>query len=713
MRCTATLLLLLPGLLLPALRVGADGPGSTARPSDMRSGSLLIDDGGGLRAAPRISTDVEMRVTGLVARSRVVQRFRNPTSEWVEGVYVFPLPDGAAVDRLRMRIGERVIEGRVLERQAARSRYEKARSEGRRSSLVEQERPNVFTTSIAHLGPGETIEVEIAYQEDVPFESGRFSLRFPMVVTPRYVPGRTAVEGFDGSGWGVNTEAVPDAERITPPVAAPGSGWTHPVRISVRLEAGLRLAEVTSPSHPIHVAAREGHVYEISLADGEAPADSDFLLEWRPVAADVPTAALFREPLEGDDYALLMIVPPSPGAVEKVRLSRETIFVIDTSGSMAGESIVQARAALEDGLGRLGPDDVFNVIRFASDHERLFREPRHADARTLAEARRWVRGLRAEGGTEMLPALRLALRSDAERAALRQVVFITDGAVGNEARLFEAIRAELGRSRLYTVGIGSAPNGHFMRRAAEHGRGTFTFVSSPDRVAERMSGLFAKLESPVLHDLELRFDVAGVEAWPSRIPDLYLGEPVVVAARLPPTATSVELTGRRGSEAMRLELPLGGVSARAGIARLWARRKVAALMGSLHGGAELSRVADEVTRLGLRHHLVTRWTSLVAVDVTPSAPAEVDPATRPVPSMSPRGWSLGGTPEPTDAVPGAADPGAAFSLRLAANVTAFAPSSVATVGQLPRGATPAAVWVWLGSVLCGVAALLWRPGRRR
>ena len=706
-------------LLFFSFAASAEPLGPVTRPAEAEAGTLLLESADGLRAAPTLTTDVTVTVTGMIARTRVVQRFHNPTPDWVEGVYVFPLPERSAVDDLRMRVGDRVLAGEIRTRAEAKATYAKAKQEGRKATLVEQERPNVFTSSVANLGPGEEVEVAIAYQEDLHYEQGRFTLRFPLVVGTRYIPGAASGLGFAGSGWAANTDAVPDAARITPPVADPDGGRTHPATIRVRIDAGFRLARVESPSHAIDVKAQPGDTYDVALAGGAVPADADFVLTWTPVVGQAPAAALFTEEWEGEHYALVMIMPPSEPDARKVRLPREAIFVVDTSGSMHGASIAQAKAALELALAKLEPADFFNVIQFDSRTQALFARSEPASVANVETARGFVHGLAADGGTEMLPALEAALAPGPERSAVRQVVFVTDGAVGNESALFSYIRGHLGASRLFTVGIGSAPNSHFMTRAAAFGRGTFTYIGSPDEVKTGMAALFAKLDSPVLQDLELSWDEAGVEAWPKRIPDVYLGEPVVVAARLPALGGRVMLKGRRGKEDVRLDLRMAGGAEQSGVARLWARRKVASLMESLHEGAEVEAVKAEVSALGLRHHLVTRWTSLVAVDVKPTAPAGIEAETRPVPTLLPRGWSLrhlfgGGDSEAAarqQANPPAPPPPAEGTLARVAATSQ--PDPFAPPGQLPQGATPAAFLLWLGGALLGGAAALRRMLRVR
>lgn len=694
----AVLLLLLPlGLVGPAAAERREAPGpeplGPATSADAaETGTLLLRRGDTLHAAPTVDTVVEIEVSGMIARTTVRQRFTNPSEEWVEGVYVFPLPERSAVDRLEMRVGERLIRGRVEERARARARYRQAKQSGRKASLVEQERPNVFTASVANLGPGETVEVRLGYQEDVRYDAGVFSLRFPMVVAPRYVPGTRRVAGFSGTGWADATDSVPDAPRITPPVLDPATvpdpARRAPVAIRVEIDAGFPLTDVRSASHAVTVRALGGGRHAVTLDERTVPANADFRLAWRAEVGRAPGAALFRERWAGEDYVLLMVLPPSEVDPATHRPSRELIVVIDTSGSMAGASIEQARRAVAHALGRLRPEDSFNVIRFDSGFTSLHPDSVPATTSEVAAAQRWVAGLEANGGTEMLPALRAALRTGRAERAVRQVIFVTDGAVGNEAALFEAIERDLGRSRLHPVGIGSAPNAHFMSRAARFGRGSFTAIGSPEEVEERMRGLFKKLDHPVLHDLSIDWGEGPVESWPARLPDVHLGEPVVVAARLAPDSERLVLRGRRAGETVRIELPIGGGADHAGVARLWARRKVAGLMDSLRRGADERRVSTEVAGIGVRHQLVTRWSSLVAVDVTPTAPVDAELRTRAIPTLLPKGWDFRKLSGPVPAVP------------------IQQPRTQVMIGSLPQGGTASALLLRLGALLLAAAGLL-------
>ena len=573
--------------------------------------------------APVLGTTVEVRVTGIVARARVTQIFKNPTADWLEGIYYFPLPDGAAVDALRMTVGDRVIEGVLQEKREARQTYETAKQQGTKATLIEENRNGSFTAAVANIGPGETIEVAIELQQIVSYAQGRFSLRFPMVLAPKYSPAGPAAA------------ACPQ-----PPVRPVGAPLINPFAFHVDLAPGFPLARVESPTHAVSVVKGKGKAgserWAADLTDGVAPADSDFVLEWIPIAGREPRAVYFSEEVDGERYSLLMMMPPDDPVAAMARLARETIFVIDTSGSMSGTSIEQARSALLIGLDRLQAGDWFNVIQFNSTADALFPASVPAAAANVERARQYVRALEATGGTEMLPALRIALdKPPAGVGLVPQVIFVTDGLVGNDAEILAFLRQRLQSRRLFTVAIGAATNPAFLRKAAEIGRGTFTAIDSVAQVAAKMGALLAQLDAPVLRQIDVRWADRGAEVWPSHAPDLYLGEPLVLTAR-EGAAGPVSISGEHNGRSWSDELPAAAEVKGAGIDKLWARRKIDSLTDSLLEGANAAEVRRQVTELGLRHHLVTRWTSLVAVDVEPTAPAGVQPACRVVPVNAPR-----------------------------------------------------------------------------
>ena len=616
------------------------------------SGSLTLrDDQGRTIDAPRMHTAVRMEVSGIVARVEVSQRFHNDSDVWVEGVYAFPLPENCAVDRLRMTVGERIIVGEIREKQQAQKIFEQARQQGQRASVVHQQRPNLFRTAVANIGPGETIEVAIGYLQIVDQDAGRYSLRFPLTITPRYIPGMNVDPGTaltSETPTAAVTLAVPGDDSSTladlHPRLSYADAQRQSVSIEVDIDAGAPLQDIVSTYHPISVTATQRGV-QVRLRDQRAPADRDFALGWVPVVQGEPSIALFREPTDQGDHVLLMFMPPQE--TRPLSTPREVIFVIDTSGSMAGASIEQARAALLNGLRTLEPADRFTVIQFNSVHEELFDEPVDATARNLAHAYRYVSNLRAQGGTEILPALLTALSMPESGEHLRQVIFITDAAVGNEDQLMLAIRQQLGSARLFTVGIGSAPNGHFLRTAARAGRGTFTYIGAIDEVERKMSELLNKLTSPVLTDIQLTWpDGVQPQYSPASIGDLYAGEPIVVAARLQSSAKGVLTISGRTSGAWTRQISLAGMQPRSGVASLWARNRIGELMDSRSNGATEDAIRGSVLPLALQYQLVSNYTSLVAVDRTPARPDGESLHSRRVPTTKPNGldWPAEGMP---------------------------------------------------------------------
>jgi len=681
--------------------------------SDMRSGGLLLRSKtpGKYVEAPRLQTDIDVKVTGVISRTIITQRFENPSTGWVEGIYVFPMPENAAVDTLKMQIGDRFIEGKIKERKEAKRIYEKA-------SLIEQERPNMFTNSIANIGPGETVIVQMEYQETVAQNKGIFSLRIPLVAAPRYVskPVIYSVKLNSDTGMGqVNlSDPVPDRNRITPPVARPGDGVTNPVTLNISLDAGFPIDNLVSPSHQIAVKTRGDTSAIINLAKGETPANKDFVISWQATAGLAPTAALFREKVGEEEYLLAIVPPPRPvrnPSTQTAKIPREIIFVIDNSGSMAGPSIRQARQALLRALDRLTPRDRFNIIRFDDTMEELFPNTVRGDKENLDTAKRFVRNLKAEGGTEMLPALKASLvdASPNDTSTLRQVVFLTDGAIGNETLLFEEIKRNRGRSRIFTVGIGSAPNSFFMTRAAEYGRGSFTYIGSTKQVAKGMTKLFEKLENPVMTDLVATWQGAKVtDMTPASLPDLYAGEPVIIAARMKKVSGNLELSGNLAGVPWLINLPLDKAAVGKGIGKLWARRKISDLEGQRLNSQDWKKVDAQILQTALAHHLVSRLTSLVAVDLTPSRPQGEALTTRNLPLQLPEGWNFDKVFGPSGPLmqKAALQQISPARARQFAQLVSFSPTRASTVKTRPKGiALPAGGTLADQKILMGLLIL--------
>ena len=624
-------------------------PANAADIDDARAGTLFLKSSAVAPAeqALRQSTRIDAQVIGNVARVHVTQTFTNQGSDWMEGMYVFPLPAGSAVDDLLMHIGDRVIRGDIKAREEARATYERAKAEGRRASLVSQERPNMFTTAVANIPPASTITIEIGYLDVIEYRDQRYTLHLPLAITPRYTPGVPASE-FDG----VAVAGTPEQVTDTAGTQATGTAGTpeqvtaaqQQVAIDIELDPGFALGSVESLHHSISTMTTSNG-RRIALSSPEAPGDRDFELVWTPAAAQDTQATAFSQTVGSDTYVLVALTPPE--VITANDPPRELIFIIDTSGSMEGPSIQQARAALQLGVDRLTPADRFNIIRFSNDATALFSGSRPVDTDSRASAAGFIAGLKADGGTEMRSALELAFATQPIPGILRQIVFITDGSVGNEADLVRMIQARIGSARLFTVGIGPAPNVYFMEEAAAAGRGSYTFIAQREQVGERMQDLFRKLEHPALMSLGLQWPGGAVADLARSLPnDLYVGDPLVIVARLKSASSGmVTLTGTLQGAAWVHQLPMTVVGENAGIAKLWGRERITQLSRQRNAAEEADRIRLQaaITEVALAHHLVSEFTSLVAVDVTPVRPAQSPYNSERAPTSAPRGSFWSGT----------------------------------------------------------------------
>lgn len=585
--------------------------------SDVEEGSLFFENTGEnenlFRLSPLVDTQLKLSVTGLIARAKLTQTFTNQTAEWVNGLYVFPLPTGAAVDHLVMQIGERRIEGQIQPKVIARQLYQEAKREGKKASLLEQQKPNLFTSSVANIGPGESIEITIEYQQMVHFDNGQFQLRFPMTITPRYRPDN-AIQPIE------NADVQEAALSATTPLnAAFDERKKNAVSITARIDAGFELDSIQSEFHNIQTEKLSDWIYAVQLEQNEV-ANKDFVLIWRAKQDDAPIAAHFTQQFNEQTYGVLMIVPPAMDEDVAGYLPKELTFVLDTSGSMAGEPLRQAKSALRYAIQHLSERDRFNIIEFNTNAKALWSFTRQATIENRQSATDFVNGLESDGGTNMLEALNLAFRESAGsgEAGIEQIVFITDGSVGNDTELLSVIRENLQDKRLFTVGIGAAPNGYFMQEAAVAGKGTFTFIGSVSSVDEKMQSLFDKIRYPVLTNLYADFP-AGAEVFPRDIPDLYSGEPLILAYKKSEQPDLVYLSGQTDNAAWSTELDASTGIDQAGLNVIWARKKIEQLSRDRLIANDRQVLNQQIEQVALEHHLVSEFTSLVAVDVTPTA----------------------------------------------------------------------------------------------
>ncbi len=626
------------------------------RINQVKSGQLLLQNPGDSHptysAALLLDTQVDMQVNGMLAQVTIKQQFKNTSKQWLEGIYVFPLPENSAVNKMSIHIGERIIVGKIKEKQAAKKIYQQAKAAGKQASLVEQERPNLFTNSISNIAPGKDVVIEISYLQRVSYNQGEFSLRFPMTLTQRYIPGNILPEQLGQQelqfnkthGWAMNTDQVKDARRITPPmspVSKQSETLNNTIHISATINMSMPLDNVSSSYHPIKVI-QTNNLYRISLAKQSIMMNRDFVLSWRPLAANEPQAALFNETLNlagtREHYLLMMLLPPQ-FINNKEHLPREIIFVVDTSGSMGGSSIKQAKSSLQYALSHLSKKDRFNIIEFNSKTHNLFNRSQQVNEQTIEQAQSFIASLQANGGTEMAPALIAALKDTIPDGYIRQTVFITDGSVGNEDQLFAIIHQQLKEARLFTIGIGSAPNSYFMSKAAQFGRGTFTYIGSIAEVQNKMSALFSKLSAPVLSHLKVQWP-QGSEVYPKRIPDLYLGEPLLLSARVAALQGDIIISGQSLQGPWQRKINLQQAGQNQGISSIWARSKIDDLMDRIIEHRSEQKFKAQIIEFAIKHQLLSKYTSFIAVDETPvRAQAELLQQ-QAVANLLPRGQTL-------------------------------------------------------------------------
>ena len=608
---------------------------------DVESGQLLMRSGNELSSAILLSTDIKIAVAGSSSRTIVSQRFINTGQTWAEGVYVFPIGKDAAVDTLKLRIGERFIEGIIKEKLEARVIYEEAKAEGKKASLIEQQKPNLFTNKIANIGPGEVVVVQIEFQSKLLPKDGSWELRVPLVSAPRFdLPTIEENIKFGNAGFS-NAKINSDYNENIDVKVLEEEELFNPVEISIDLNTGFELNSLKSAFHKVDIEKLTNGHHRINLP-GPISSDRDFVLRWTAKDKDTQTS-LFKETKGEYDHLLLTLNPPLTNK-NNHSPKREIIFIQDISGSMSGEPMKQSKIGLEMAIKRLKPNDKFNIVLFNDRYSSYARTPVLATAKERDKAIRYVRRLSAENGTDMYPALSFSLNNfRSNKSVLKQLIFLTDGAVTEETKLFSLINSKLKTSRLFTIGIGSAPNSFFMTRAAEIGRGSHIHIGDMSEISVRMEELFNKIENPAITDLELILPKGfKAEVYPNPLPDLYVGDPLSIAIRGKNASGMAQITGNIGNQKWVAKIPLDQGAKQIGIAKLWAREKISNLERnrvSLNPNENQKAHMDrKLLQTALNYGLVSRLSSMVAVDITPSRPVGVELGSTKLKAAIPDGW---------------------------------------------------------------------------
>ncbi|MCD4727487.1 MAG: VWA domain-containing protein [Pirellulales bacterium] len=587
-------------------------------------------------------TRVEGEISGVLARVRVEQVFENPYSERLEAVYVFPLPENAAVDRYWFQIGEKVVRGVVKKREEARREYEHAKSQGRKAALLEQERPDIFTQSVANIPSHGTITVHLEYVYPVVIDSGRYVFRFPMVVGPRYIPGQSLARPNVGRGWISDTDQVPDASRVTPEPLPQGMRNGNDVKISLKLDAGMPIQAMTGVTHELDIEKDGETKAVIQLKNQTAIPDKDFLFEYRLAGEDTVLASLAHRDQSGGYFAL--VLQPKWNIETRELAPREVILLLDTSGSTHGPAISQLRIFAQHVLEKLNSQDTFRIVAFSSTARAMRSEALPATSTNIEAGKQFIRGLNSGGGTEMLPALQTALASSsvAEQNRVRYLVLITDAMVGNDDTILGYLnQPQFHDVRVFPVAVGAAPNHYLISRAAELGRGFSMQVTNQDNAAEMAKRFNEKMSAPYMTDLEIDWGtLKPVDVVPEILPDLYSGRPLVVMGRYDqPGKAEIMLKANIQGQAIKSGLTLTlpeETKEHDSLAPLWAQQRIRQIWNR-NVGRETRQSRDEITQIGLTHQLVTRYTSFVAVEMDAKDLAKGDLRTQFVQPMMPEG----------------------------------------------------------------------------
>ncbi|MGB8688202.1 MAG: VIT domain-containing protein [Microcoleus sp.] len=579
---------------------------------------------------PLKQTQVKAKIAGNISRVEVVQKFENPFSEPLEAVYVFPLPDEAAVDDMEIKIGSRTIKADIKRRDEALEIYEKARQQGRTAGLLEQERDNIFTQSLANIKPGEKIEVTIRYTESLKFAGGDYEFVFPMVVGPRYI-GRNSIppnaplprEG-DSS----------DADRINPPVMPPGTRSGHDIAVSVEIDSGIPIRDVRSTSHQI-VTDRSGKIVSVKLANSDTIPNKDLILRYRVAGENTQATVLTQADNRGGHFAAYLI--PALNYKSNEIVPKDVVFLMDTSGSQQGEPLAKSQELMRRFIQGLNPNDTFTIIDFANTAKALSTAPLANTASNRQRAINYIDNLQANGGTELLNGIRTVMDFPApETGRLRSIVLITDGYIGGENEVLAFVQRSLKPgNRLYCFGVGGSVNRFLIDRLAQVGRGTSQVIRQDEPSAEAAEKFFRQINNPVLTELQISWEGMGEkpDIYPIAPPDLFASQPLVVFGRkgdrtsgklrirgtqaggktyeqiLPVNfAPSVSVRQRESNPATVANTDFGNEA----IAQLWARSRIKDLMNQMFGG-ETKSVVESVTNTALTYRLLSEYTAFVAV----------------------------------------------------------------------------------------------------
>lgn len=628
-----------PSIKHPIIKPKFSGTGSGSLSATDKSGKVLGN-------CPLKHTDVSARISGYLADVTVKQRFENPFKEPIEAVYTFPLSDTGSVDEMVMKIGTRVIRGTIKERDEARALYEAAKQRGQTASLLNQERPNIFTQSLANIKPGQSIEITLHVVDVLAYEAGSFTFAFPTVVGPRYIPGDPT--GHGGTGWAPDTTTVPDASNITPPVVPEGMRAGHDLSLKVAIRGGLPISQINSKLHEIVIEKSLATSAEVALKGKATIPNRDFILTWQVASEKVQSGYLtHRDGKYG--YFLLMLIPPKKVAPQTVA-PREMIFVVDRSGSQSGRPIEKAKETMNYVLDKMNPKDTFQVISFSHKPEKLFEKPLPADPEMIKRAKAYIKSLDGNGGTEMKAAVEEACGTPEPEHRLRIVTMMTDGYIGNDFQIVGLVKKLRGNSRWFPFGTGNSVNRFLIDNVAKEGGGEPDYVDLNASAEAAAKKFYDRISSPVLTDVKVNFEGLEVkDVFPRAVSDVWAQKPLFITGRYEnPGSGSVVLRGysqgKPYEQKLKVTLPEREANNKV-LGTIWARAQIDRLMSGDYAGAQTGQFSkelkDEIIRIALDHHVVTQFTSFVAIDESSGSGSNANPKQVVVPVNMPDGVSYG------------------------------------------------------------------------
>ncbi len=567
-------------------------------------------------------TSVSTKVSGYVAKVTVKQSFTNPYKDKIEAIYTFPLSESGAVDSMTMKVGNRTIRGSIKKREEAKQIYENAKAQGHVASLLDQERTNIFTQSVANIEPGANIDITITYVELLKYDAGRFSYTIPTVVGPRFIPGDAT--GNSGTGWAPDTTKVPDASKITPPVTPANTRAGHDISINVDVDAGVPIQNISSKLHEITITKVGNDEAKVALKDKETIPNKDFVLSW-DVAGDALKSGYltYRDSKAESGYFTLMLLPPKRVTVDKIA-PKEMIFLIDCSGSQRGAPLDKAKETLRYIVDHMNPQDSFQIIAFAQQQKLLFEgKAQQVTGARKVQANKFIDDLQANGGTWMGPAVEKACSIPADEHRLRIVTFMTDGYVGNDLEILGLIKKNRSTSRWFSFGTGNSVNRMLIDGIASEGGGEADYVLLNTSGAEVGKKFYDRISSPVLTDVSVDFGKLDVkEVFPKEVSDVWAEKPLYIKGRyIKPGAGTITLKGYSAGKPYTQTLAVNFPEINHNnevLGSIWARAKVDRLQSEDYQGAQSGNmnkeIKDEIIQTALEHHIMTNYTSFVAVE---------------------------------------------------------------------------------------------------